>query len=95
LPRRGAKQAALLGLRGIAFSAPATEKEQPDFELLKPWVGSVLEMLLAIPDLCLVNVNFPPSRPARHALDTAVAAPLRRTRRADQGSHEPHALLVR
>src|SRR6184192_4389905 len=42
----GAKQAALLGLRGIAFSAPATEKEQPDFELLKPWVGSVLGMLL-------------------------------------------------
>ena len=60
----GAKQAALLGLRGIAFSAPATEREQPDFELLKPWVGSVLEMLLAIPDLCLVNVNFP-ARPPR------------------------------
>jgi 5'-nucleotidase len=60
----GAKQAALLGLRGIAFSAPATEKAQPDFELLKPWVGSVLEMLLAIPDLCLVNVNFP-ARPPR------------------------------
>src|SRR5207248_5756059 len=59
----GAKQAALLGLRGIALSAPATEKEQPDFELLKPWVGSVLEMLLAIPDLCLVNVNFPARAP--------------------------------
>ena len=55
----GAKQAALLGMRGIAFSAPATEKEQPDFNALKPWVSSVLEMLLAIPDLCLVNVNFP------------------------------------
>jgi 5'-nucleotidase len=59
----GAKQAALLGLRGVAFSAPATDKEQPDFELLKPWVGSVLEMLLAIPDLCLVNVNFPARAP--------------------------------
>ena len=59
----GAKQAALLGLRGIALSAPATEKEQPAFELLKPWVGSVLEMLLAIPDLCLVNVNFPARAP--------------------------------
>ena len=59
----GAKQAALLGMRGIAFSAPATEKEQPDFELLKPWVGSVLEMLLAVPDLCLVNVNFPARAP--------------------------------
>ena len=59
----GAKQAALLGKRGIAFSAPATEKEQPDFELLKPWVGSVLERLLAMPDLCLVNVNFPARAP--------------------------------
>ena len=59
----GTKQAALLGLRGIAFSAPATEKEQPDFELLKPWVGSVLEMLLGIRDLCLVNVNFPARAP--------------------------------
>ena len=59
----GAKQAALLGLRGIAFSAPATEKEQPDFNVLKPWVASVLEMLLAIPDLCLVNVNFPAKPP--------------------------------
>jgi 5'-nucleotidase len=59
----GAKQAALLGLRGIAFSAPATEKEQPDFDALKPWVGSVLEMLLGIPELCLVNVNFPAKPP--------------------------------
>src|SRR3989440_4863966 len=59
----GARQAALLGLRGIALSAPATEKEQPDFELLKPWVSSVLEMLLAIPDLCLVTVDFPAPAP--------------------------------
>ncbi|HUQ76862.1 MAG TPA: 5'/3'-nucleotidase SurE [Burkholderiales bacterium] len=56
----GAKQAALLGLRGIAFSAPG---EEPDYEMLKPWVSSVLEMLLAIPDLCLVNVNFPAKPP--------------------------------
>src|ERR671929_2270331 len=58
----GAKQAALLGMRGIAFSAPA-DKEQPDFNALKPWVDSVLEMLLGIPDLCLVNVNFPGKPP--------------------------------
>ena len=56
----GAKQAALLGLRGIAFS---TSGEQPAFEMLKPWIASVLEMLLAIPELCLVNVNFPPKQP--------------------------------
>jgi len=60
----GAKQAALLGLRGIAFSAPATEEEQPDFDMLKPWVGTVLEMLLELPEPCLINVNFP-ARPPR------------------------------
>ena len=56
----GAKQAALLGLRGIAFSAPG---EQPDFEALKPWADTVLEMLLQVPDLPLVNVNFPAKAP--------------------------------
>jgi len=59
----GAKQAALLGLRGIALSAPATDREQPDFELLKPWVHSVLGMLLDVPQLPLVNVNFPAKAP--------------------------------
>ncbi len=59
----GAKQAALLGLRGIALSAPSTEGEQPDFELLKPWAATVLEALLEAPDLCLVNVNFPARAP--------------------------------
>src|SRR5919108_2631920 len=59
----GAKQAALLGLRGIAFSAPATDREEPDFELLKPWAATVLEMLLDTRDLCLVNVNLPAKSP--------------------------------
>jgi 5'-nucleotidase len=59
----GAKQAALLGLRGIALSAPATEEAQPDFEMLKPWATSVLEMLLDFPEPCLVNVNFPAHAP--------------------------------
>jgi 5'-nucleotidase len=55
----GARQAALLGVRGIALSAPATDREQPSFELLKPSVATVLEELLAATDLELVNVNFP------------------------------------
>jgi len=59
----GAKQAALLGLRGIALSAPATDREQPKFEMLKPWAATVLEMLLDVPDLPLVNVNFPAKPP--------------------------------
>ena len=65
----GAKQAALLGLRGIALSAPATDREQPDFEMLKPWAETVLEMLLQVPDLPLVNVNFP-AKPPRGTLWT-------------------------
>src|SRR5437773_1106099 len=59
----GAKQASLLGLRGIALSAPATEQEQPDFEMLKPWAFEVLRMLLEVRDLSLVNVNFPDKPP--------------------------------
>jgi 5'-nucleotidase len=59
----GAKQAALLGMRGIALSAPATDREQPSFDLLKPWAATVLELLLAAPGLPLVNVNFPDKAP--------------------------------
>jgi 5'-nucleotidase len=59
----GAKQATLLGMRGIAFSAPATDREQPNFELLKPWVATVLQKLIEVPNLPLVNVNFPDGPP--------------------------------
>ena len=52
-----AKQAALLGLRGIALSAPAGA--EPDFEPFKPWIRRVIETLLEEKELCLVNVNFP------------------------------------
>ena len=52
-----AKQAALLGLRGIALSAPASAES--DFEPLKPWIRRVLAALLPEPTLSLVNVNFP------------------------------------
>ena len=55
-----AKQATLLGLRGIAFSTP-TGKTEPDFAALAPWVERVIEMLLDEPSLCLVNVNLPPA----------------------------------
>lgn len=59
----GAKQAALLGLRGIAFSTPATETE-PDFEVLMPWVAKVLGLLVPASGLALVNVNLPPAMPS-------------------------------
>src|SRR5919108_6001823 len=53
-----AKQAALLGLRGIAFSTPVTE-DVPDFPRLSPHVARVLEILLGVPTFKLVNVNIP------------------------------------
>jgi 5'-nucleotidase len=55
-----AKQGTLLGLKGIAFSTPVT-KDQPDFEVLKPYVARVLEMLLPDKGLQLINVNLPES----------------------------------
>jgi 5'-nucleotidase len=53
-----AKQAALLGVRGIAFSTAVTEKE-PDFAALEPYVEQVLKLLLEEKSMCLVNVNLP------------------------------------
>jgi 5'-nucleotidase len=54
----GAKQAALMGSRGIALSAPASSVEA-DFERLKPHVAEALRLLLPDSSLPLVNVNFP------------------------------------
>lgn len=53
-----AKQAVVLGLRGIAVSAPAGLE---DFSELKPWVHRALDVLLPLNDLPLVNVNLPRS----------------------------------
>jgi 5'-nucleotidase len=52
-----AKQAALLGLRGVALSAPSGSES--DFDAFKPWIRRVLEVLLPEPGLTLTNVNFP------------------------------------
>ena len=57
-----AKQAVLLGLRGIALSAPVTSGE-PDFEALKLSVDQVLELIVPAVELTLVNVNFPDGEP--------------------------------
>ncbi len=53
-----AKQATLLGLRGIALSMPVSQ-EETQFEPLQPWVEKVLELLLRENDMRLLNVNFP------------------------------------
>jgi 5'-nucleotidase len=57
-----AKQAVLLGLRGIALSAPALSGE-PDFDALAPSVERTLGLILPAPELTLVNVNFPEREP--------------------------------
>ncbi len=57
-----AKQAALMGMRGIAMSIPVLEDE-PDFEALKPHIRQVLKLLLEKTVLSLVNVNFPSTKP--------------------------------
>lgn len=53
-----AKQAALLGLRGIAFSTPSTETE-PEFDQIMPWAERALRTILEETDFPLVNVNLP------------------------------------
>ena len=54
-----AKQAALLGLRGIAISAPVTENREPNFAELEPYINEVIDLLLAEKKMPLVNVNLP------------------------------------
>lgn len=56
----GAKQAVLLGMKGIAFSTP-TGKVEPDFASLEAYVEKALKILLENRDLCLINVNLPPN----------------------------------
>lgn len=51
-----AKQAALLGMRGVALSAPAGID---DFEPFKPWMRRVLRTVLCDHPMPLCNVNFP------------------------------------
>jgi 5'-nucleotidase len=55
-----AKQAALLGLRGIAISTEFSDKQEPNFSALEPYVTKVLQLLLEEKAMSLVNVNLPP-----------------------------------
>ena len=54
-----AKQAALLGIRGIALSTAMSDKQEPDFAALEPYVRKVLDLLLEEKAMSLVNVNLP------------------------------------
>jgi 5'-nucleotidase len=61
-----AKQAALLGLRGIALSAFDAGDGEPGFAALARHVREVIAMLLDLKQLELVNVNFP-AHPRGHS----------------------------
>jgi 5'-nucleotidase len=54
-----AKQAALLGARGIAFSTNVNDNHEPDFAALEPHIAKVLDLLIPDNTLSLVNVNIP------------------------------------
>ena len=54
-----AKQAVLLGIKGIALSTPVG-KSEPDFNAIAPYVEQTLGLLLQTPGLSLFNVNCPP-----------------------------------
>lgn len=55
----GAKQAVLLGVKGIALSTPVTDQE-PDFKELEGHVENTLKVLLGSTEVNLINVNIPP-----------------------------------
>lgn len=54
-----AKQAVLLGVKGIALSTHVGDSG-PDFDLLAPFVEKTLAILFETKELGLYNVNFPP-----------------------------------
>jgi 5'-nucleotidase len=54
-----AKQAALLGVRGIAFSTSTSDQSEPDFAALAPHLDRALAFVLEQSSLRLVNVNIP------------------------------------
>jgi 5'-nucleotidase len=57
-----AKQAALMGMRGIAISTPAVGEELK-FDAMKPWIRRLLDFLVPAKELTLVNVNLPAKIP--------------------------------
>lgn len=54
----GAKQAVLLGVKGIAFSSPVDDRE-PDLTWATEHVENALKVLLEDKQVNLINVNFP------------------------------------
>ena len=66
-----AKQAALLGLRGVALSAPAGV--EPNFEPFKPWIRRVLQTLLD-ESVAAARQRQLPAQPQGDVVDARVGA---------------------
>src|ERR1051326_4817654 len=81
-----AKQAALLGLRGIAISAPVTDNREPNFAELEPYVSKVIELLLA--------EGEPAANTERNSVDPAICPALRRQSCSGQGPDGSRDFLV-
>jgi len=64
-----AKQATILGLRGIAFSTAADE-EVPEFGRLRPHIEKILQLLMQRVSPRLANVNLPSS--GRDPMDATI-----------------------
>ncbi|MBT1703363.1 5'/3'-nucleotidase SurE [Chryseosolibacter indicus] len=54
----GAKQAVLLGMKGIAVSTEVGKRD-PDFNALEASVEKALDLVLHDPELSLININLP------------------------------------
>ena len=85
-----AKQAVLLGLRGIAFSAPAGLER---FDELKPWMHRVLDALLPLTGTA-AGEREPAARAAGLIWTRVSVRQVRRRDRADEGSARPRDVLV-
>jgi 5'-nucleotidase len=53
-----AKQAVLLGIKGMALSMPVDDTP-PDFDSIEPFIEKALALVLENKDLTLTNINFP------------------------------------
>jgi 5'/3'-nucleotidase SurE len=87
-----AKQAALLGMRGIAFSTSVHETKEPDFVKLEPYVVKVLDLLLGDKSMCGKRKSS--RKTERHSLDTAGDRSIRRQGCSRQRSDGPPDFLV-
>ena len=88
-----AKQAALLGSRGIAFSTNVSDSREPDFATLEPYVVRVFELTVADQN-AFAGQRKSAGEAEGHPLDAAICAALRRQSCPRQRPGRPADFLV-